>query len=83
MSESQPPPSGIYVPAVLFFKENEDIDEEALISHVLHLAQVNTLEFLLHYYTLALTAASTLLSAGICHRDTCPGFERRSAASLK
>jgi hypothetical protein len=83
MSESQPPPPGIYVPAVLFLKENEDIDEEALISHVIHLAQVHTLEFLLHYCTLALTAASTLLSAGICYRDTCPGLERRSAASLK
>jgi len=41
MSESQPPPPGIYVPAVLFFKENEDLDEEALKSHVLHLAQVS------------------------------------------
>jgi hypothetical protein len=55
MSESKPPPPGIYVPAVLFLKENEDIDEEATKSHVLHLAQVQTLEFLLHQ---ALTAAS-------------------------
>ncbi|KAH9995827.1 aldolase [Russula vinacea] len=39
MSESKPPPPGIYVPAVLFFKENEDIDEEATKMHVLRLAQ--------------------------------------------
>ncbi|KAH9998829.1 aldolase [Russula compacta] len=39
MTESKPPPRGIYVPAVLFFKENEDLDEEAIKSHVLRLAQ--------------------------------------------
>jgi dihydrodipicolinate synthase/N-acetylneuraminate lyase len=39
MSESKPPPPGIYVPAVLFFKKNEDIDEEATKMHVLRLAQ--------------------------------------------
>ncbi|KAG1735832.1 hypothetical protein EDB19DRAFT_1723742 [Suillus lakei] len=33
------PPSGIYVPAVLFFKENEDFDVPAIKSHVLRLAQ--------------------------------------------
>ncbi|KAG2147687.1 hypothetical protein DEU56DRAFT_134049 [Suillus clintonianus] len=33
------PPSGIYVPAVLFFKENEDFDVPAIQSHVLRLAQ--------------------------------------------
>jgi dihydrodipicolinate synthase/N-acetylneuraminate lyase len=53
----QPPPPGIYVPAVLFFKENEDIDEEATKSHVLHLAQVHTLDFLLHCHILALKPA--------------------------
>ncbi|KAF8273370.1 aldolase, partial [Lactarius quietus] len=31
--------SGIYVPAVLFFKEDEEIDEEATKAHVLRLAQ--------------------------------------------
>ena len=56
MSDHQPPPPGIYVPAVLFFKENEDIDEEATKSHVLHLAQVHTLDFLLYSHTLVLTA---------------------------
>jgi len=39
MSKSKPPPPGIYVPAVLFFKENEDLDEDAIKSHVLRLAQ--------------------------------------------
>ncbi|KAG1747072.1 uncharacterized protein EDB91DRAFT_1334832 [Suillus paluster] len=33
------PPAGIYVPAVLFFKENEDFDVPAIKSHVLRLAQ--------------------------------------------
>lgn len=33
------PPSGIYVPAVLFFKENEDFDVPAIKSHVLRLVQ--------------------------------------------
>lgn len=33
------PPSGIYVPAVLFFKTNEDFDVPAIKSHVLRLAQ--------------------------------------------
>jgi hypothetical protein len=67
---SEPPPPGIYVPAVLFFKENEDIDEEATKSHVLRLAQVQPLEYLLHYRTLALTAAP---NATIVCRDPSPG----------
>ncbi|KAG6828881.1 hypothetical protein H0H92_006437 [Tricholoma furcatifolium] len=33
------PPPGIYVPAVLFFTENEDFDVPAIQSHVLRLAQ--------------------------------------------
>ncbi|KAJ8586938.1 aldolase [Rhizopogon salebrosus TDB-379] len=33
------PPPGVYVPAVLFFKENEDFDVPAIKSHVLRLAQ--------------------------------------------
>ncbi|KAI0303643.1 aldolase [Multifurca ochricompacta] len=36
---SKPPPPGIYVPAVLFFDENEELDEEAIEKHVLRLAQ--------------------------------------------
>jgi dihydrodipicolinate synthase/N-acetylneuraminate lyase len=43
---SNPPPQGIYVPAVLFFKENEELDEEAIKSHVLRLAQVPTLDLI-------------------------------------
>ncbi|KAG6849729.1 hypothetical protein H0H93_005932 [Arthromyces matolae] len=38
MSSSAPPP-GIYVPAVLFFKEDEDFDIPAIKSHILRLAQ--------------------------------------------
>ncbi|EIN09834.1 aldolase [Punctularia strigosozonata HHB-11173 SS5] len=36
---STPPLSGVYVPAVLFMKENEDLDEEAIKAHILRLAQ--------------------------------------------
>ena len=39
---SKPPLPGIYVPAVLFFKEDEELDEEAIKTHVLRLAQVLT-----------------------------------------
>lgn len=34
------PPPGFYVPAVLFFDENEDLDIPSIQSHVLRLAQV-------------------------------------------
>lgn len=37
---SVPPPSGVYVPAVLFFDQNEEFDEVAIVAHVLRLAQV-------------------------------------------
>ncbi|KAJ6607375.1 hypothetical protein B0H10DRAFT_2072062 [Mycena sp. CBHHK59/15] len=36
---SLPPPPGYYVPAVLFFNENEELDIPAIQSHVLRLAQ--------------------------------------------
>jgi 4-hydroxy-2-oxoglutarate aldolase len=39
---SIPPPPGIYVPAVLFFNENEDLDFPSIKSHVLRLAQVRS-----------------------------------------
>lgn len=34
------PPPGVYVPAVLFFQENEDLDIPAIQAHVLRLAKV-------------------------------------------
>ena len=34
------PPPGYYVPAVLFFDEQEDLDEPAIQAHILRLAQV-------------------------------------------
>jgi hypothetical protein len=34
------PPAGIYVPAVLFMHEDEEIDEDAQKAHILRLAQV-------------------------------------------
>lgn len=43
MTFSAPPP-GIYVPAVLFFTEDEDLDVVAIQSHVLRLAEVNAVD---------------------------------------
>lgn len=37
---STPPPFGVYVPAVVFLDENEELDLEGIRSHVLRLAQV-------------------------------------------
>ncbi|TBU24026.1 dihydrodipicolinate synthetase [Dichomitus squalens] len=39
MANSTPPPPGVYVPAVLFFDENEDLDLSSIKAHVLRLAQ--------------------------------------------
>lgn len=36
---SAPPSPGVYVPAVLFFDENEELDIPSIKSHVLRLAQ--------------------------------------------
>lgn len=37
---SKPPPPGIYVPAIIFFNENDELDVESIKSHVLRLAKV-------------------------------------------
>ena len=42
MAPSPPPPPGYYVPAVLFFDQNEEFDIPAIRAHVLRLAQVST-----------------------------------------
>lgn len=34
------PPAGIYVPAVIFFDENDELDIPSIQAHVLRLAQV-------------------------------------------
>ncbi|EIW84094.1 aldolase [Coniophora puteana RWD-64-598 SS2] len=39
MSRSHPPPPGIYVPAVLFFDDNEEFDIPAIKAHILRLAK--------------------------------------------
>ncbi|EMD33973.1 hypothetical protein CERSUDRAFT_86739 [Gelatoporia subvermispora B] len=39
MTPATPPPSGVYVPAVLFFDENEEFDVPSIQAHVLRLAQ--------------------------------------------
>ena len=40
---STPPPDGIYVPAVVFLDEHEEIDEAATRAHILRLAEVRVL----------------------------------------
>ncbi|KAM5544520.1 hypothetical protein V8D89_001418 [Ganoderma adspersum] len=39
MANSTPPPPGVYVPAVLFFDENEELDIQSIKAHILRLAQ--------------------------------------------
>jgi len=39
-ARSTPPPPGIYVPAVIFFDENDELDVESIKKHVLRLAEV-------------------------------------------
>ncbi|KAL5525914.1 hypothetical protein ACEPAG_7252 [Sanghuangporus baumii] len=39
MSRASPPPPGIYVPAVVFFDENDELDIPSIKSHVLRLAK--------------------------------------------
>ena len=39
-TNSTPPPAGIYVPAVVFFNENDELDTSSIKAHVLRLAQV-------------------------------------------
>jgi hypothetical protein len=73
---SKPPPPGIYVPAVLFFKEDEELDEEAIIKHVTRLAQVLTFEI----YTRATDIR--VISSGTCHWDPCSRIKRRGTTSL-
>ena len=76
---SKPPPPGIYVPAVLFFKEDEELDEEAIKTHVLRLAQVLT-------YVVQPTSVSNrhnfVVVVGICHWDPCSRIKRRGPTSL-
>ena len=38
---STPPPPGIYVPAVLFFDEEEELDVPSINAHVIRLAEVS------------------------------------------
>lgn len=38
--KASPPPPGIYVPAVVFFDENDELDIPSIQSHVLRLAKV-------------------------------------------
>ena len=40
MAKSLPPPPGIYVPAVIFFNENDELDIDAIKTHALRLAKV-------------------------------------------
>ena len=44
MADSAPPPPGVYVPAVLFFDENEELDIDSIKAHVLRLAKVSIVD---------------------------------------
>lgn len=44
--KSSPPPPGIYVPAVVFFDENDELDIKSTQAHVLRLAKVMIYLFL-------------------------------------
>jgi hypothetical protein len=74
-----PPPPGVYVPAVLFMKENEDLDDEAIKAHVLRLAEVLPLR-LAHIMQPVFTGAFYTLGGRDGHPR--PGLQRRGAAPL-
>jgi hypothetical protein len=57
------------VPAVLFFKEDEELDEEAIKKHVLRLAQVLTFEIYTRATDLRLKTAIRDLSLGFLSKD--------------
>lgn len=40
---STAPPPGVYVPAVLFFDENEELDTQSIQAHILRLAKVRAI----------------------------------------
>lgn len=42
MSRALAPPPGVYVPAVLYFDENDELDQESIKAHVLRLAKVRS-----------------------------------------
>lgn len=44
-TKPRPPPPGVYVPAVCFFNENDDLDIPAIKAHVLRLAEVRLIFF--------------------------------------
>lgn len=46
-TKPRPPPPGVYVPAVCFFNENDDLDIPAIKAHVLRLAEVRLIFFTL------------------------------------
>lgn len=45
-----PPPPGVYVPAVLFFDEDEEFDKPSIKAHILRLAQVRYRAFKFFIY---------------------------------
>lgn len=45
LTMSKAPPPGIYVPAVVFFDETEDIDEKATTAHIRRLAEVQYADY--------------------------------------
>lgn len=68
MARSPPPPPGYYVPAVLFFNGNEELDFPAIQAHVLRLAKVGSIS---HIHV---KLYSTFL--GWCNRNFGSGLQR-------
>jgi len=74
MSRSTPPP-GYYVPAVLFFDEQENFDVLAIKAHVLRLAEVNLL-------SATCSTALIIHCSGRSNRDTCSRLKWRGSTSV-
>ena len=74
MIRSTPPPPGFYVPAVLFFDKNEDLDIPSIQAHVLRLAQVSVMA--LPFFS------PNLIMIGWCDRNSSSRIQWRGPASV-
>ena len=74
MIRSTPPPPGFYVPAVLFFDKNEDLDIPSIQAHVLRLAQVS--------FTALSFFFPNLIMTGWCDWDSSSRIQWRGPASV-
>lgn len=74
------PPAGIYVPAVIFFDENDELDIPSIQAHVLRLAQVRFM-FMNRFLSVILIPCSGRrdgdISSRIKWRSTAPLSRRK------